>query len=892
MATRDARYALDLCLAEVFAAPLAFEEAVHTPVTNLDLMLGGGTLTLWRRVETRLLRQFSTLSVDELTVLRDRVWFRDGTVNGTLRPLSDYAAGLSRILLDSPSLPTQEDGKHSSGDGPQVRRSSGPDGQSRSRERRWRQLWYWLTTALPRDFLAVLCASGPDQPVLWFQDRLHEPLVCPGLGRLLRDAGFAETHLHLGAAFDFSVLWIGLLNFVLKNGFSPQSLFSPGAEFDEGHELSHWLLRAALMRQVLGGLLLTVTPGMTMGEYLARVFELLPFSARVCLGMAVNDLERGTLSNVSPEGFRRLQSTYRILIGRAAPYAIRELGEVPFRDPLCELAGVPSPSWQAGEEHLLAAGLRAQSSAQVEDCLRDQLFWQYYRIRNSIYRHIVLRPMTRGLHWFIRHYERIRPARALFSDFAMLESAAITCGQRCGLRSLEVRTSPGGTRSQLLSFVRAVYDFARRQPVGDDGRRLEVGVVLHIIKDRGDGALQGRGKAFGMGTHAEPAGTRPFQSQRRQNDTPFRYGRFVQNTLQQAETVAWILEHFPLSLRVIRGFDTCTDELGIPNWAIVPAVRRLRHAARTARNRLLERGIDGVPLPRMTIHAGEDFFHLMSGMRQVDEAIDFFELSEGDRLGHALALGVDPIEWTRRTGEISLTAEQRLFDLVWEWSTHARLQTRVSAWRLHALRDEIENLAFHIFGEPVPNTDLERLRRELAQPARLEAVNFPDGCVTQNVGLDDQDQWLHRWLSDPEVFRRSQETVCVPTEHPESYVELQNAVRRKVATLGLVIEVNPSSNLLIGDMADLKGHPLWRLNSPVAEDQIPPVEIVIASDDPITFATSLPEEYQKLADALIEQGQSQDVALKWLDSVRNTGMRSRFTLSTVTDQDFDSVWIL
>ena len=60
--------------------------------------------------------------------------------------------------------------------------------------------------------------------------------------------------------------------------------------------------------------------------------------------------------------------------------------------------------------------------------------------------------------------------------------------------------------------------------------------------------------------------------------------------------------------------------------------------------------------------------HLLTGLRLVDQAIEQLELREGDRIGHGLALGVDPREWARRSSRIAMTRETRLLDLVWKWA--------------------------------------------------------------------------------------------------------------------------------------------------------------------------------------------------------------------------------
>lgn len=83
---------------------------------------------------------------------------------------------------------------------------------------------------------------------------------------------------------------------------------------------------------------------------------------------------------------------------------------------------------------------------------------------------------------------------------------------------------------------------------------------------------------------------------------------------------------------------------------------------------------------------------------------------------------------------------------------------------------------------------------------------------------------------------------------------------------------------MVADLGSLEEHPIWRLMPFQPDDDIPPLSICIGSDDPLTFATNLPHEYQLLFDTIVCAGQSHKVALDWLDKAREAGMRGRFTL--------------
>ena len=67
------------------------------------------------------------------------------------------------------------------------------------------------------------------------------------------------------------------------------------------------------------------------------------------------------------------------------------------------------------------------------------LFWQVIRVRCLLYRHLVQRPLTPGLQWFVRSFSRIRPLRQSLTDKVSISAALRQSGSGKGLKSLEVR---------------------------------------------------------------------------------------------------------------------------------------------------------------------------------------------------------------------------------------------------------------------------------------------------------------------------------------------------------------------------------------------------------------------------------------------------------------------
>jgi hypothetical protein len=556
-------------------------------------------------------------------------------------------------------------------------------------------------------------------------------------------------------------------------------------------------------------------------------------------------------------------------------------------DPIVEFFGA-KPYDQTTPEMRFVSKALSYLELHAKDAVFATLFWQVIRVRTLLYRHVVQRPMTPGLQWFVRFYGRIGPARhatesklpALpeYKDL-QLQSAAALCGIHRGLRSLELRTSPDTDESKLLLYLKNLDRTLLLLSLS-----LELGLVFHFTKDRGGHARQGTPTASWFysnvdpGSPVDPDPSKPFG-----NPTGYRYAHFFNKKMEEARSLAWVLRHYPVSLELIRGIDVATDELGVPTWVIAPIFRYVREASQEASAALRRIGALEVPPLRTTAHVGEDFIHLLTGLRNVDEALTRFDLQEGDRIRHGVALGIDPRAWCTRAGRIPLTREDRLLDLVWEFSWYGREGWDPPRGRAQLIEREIARLSQRVFRKTIAPVDIELMIDYLYHKHWLTTVaGFPNGPLPIGLALDRDDPpgLFLRYLTDRSVFLAGRETEWIdPSAEADALAGIQAGVRRKLGERGITVEVNPSSNLLIGDIGDLSQHPLWRLSPPVEkEDDAPPVSICIGSDDPLTFATNLPQEYQLVHDVLTLTGLSEEQARRWLDQMRATGLENRFTV--------------
>lgn len=920
--------------AELAAFPIASEASFQLGISLLDPLVNeSGNDKLWRAAEKHVLNTLPSVPPDEAVAIRDKLWFDSPTLDqaaDAIRkhiPLHEYLRRLARNYLD-------ERGQSVEIKEPTIdaRGRAAPEARLR---------WSWMCRALPPDLLRVArdVVDADDDP---FPRN-------PAVDQMLRDRGFAETHLHLGASPDFSLAWAALMHGLTKDESSHSDFESLGAVFDHGRELGSWLLHTAVVRFVLAEWLFKRKDSDSSTE------DMLEFAcchtgrrldAVECNRLAIllsevkhgrwmelkqarlgskaqqHDITKFALTRalyrrlIDPPGLFRDRQTERRTL--RALYKPKSRDDVYFNDPLARVVGWHYTEAVSPETLFIRAALRY-----IEQDNRNAdfapLFWQVIRVRCLIYRHVVQRPLTPGLQWFVRFFTRIKPLRKNIPESVLTQTAARICGKDAGLRSLEVRLGTEERVSDCLEKVRqverAIFPSSKtsvldllwpnkekrnitNKEVGE-GTGLEVGALFHFSRKRGGGWERGSPNAYGL-DHSYPRTVQIGAKRLKDagNNHGFRFARFYLEQRRHAQALVSVFQMYPRALRTVRGFDLCTDEAGVPVWVMAPLIRWVRDAGQQASIHLKSRGEFKIRPPRISVHAGEDFVHLLTGLRRLDESVTYLRLEEGDRLGHALALGVDPQVWSGRAGRVVLTREERLFDLIWEWGCYARQGIGVVSERLAYVRTEMVRLARSIFGRSYAPEDLMDFVHCLHREQDLRAEGFPDNTTLRlhNLRLQTErgarrgDEFepdgrllLRAYLGDEGVWRRGRipETVDLRNiRHEQAALsELQKGLRRKVGRLCLTIEVNPSSNLLIGDLGNFVGHPLWRLKPIVPTDDVPPLSVCIGSDDPLTFATTLPHEYQLLFDALIMMGRSHDEAIRWIDEARDAGMQARFTLS-------------
>ncbi|MCT4584201.1 MAG: hypothetical protein N4A54_04670 [Peptostreptococcaceae bacterium] len=314
--------------------------------------------------------------------------------------------------------------------------------------------------------------------------------------------------------------------------------------------------------------------------------------------------------------------------------------------------------------------------------------------------------------------------------------------------------------------------------------------------------------------------------------------------------------------------------------------------------------------PRKTIgftyHVGEEFRDIISGLRHVDEVVEKLEFKSGDRLGHAVVLGVDIDKWVYDNEVITISNKDYLLNLVWEWSLYNKDYKMRDCDNISYLENQILKVANNILGfnEGLSVDDLAYFYDRLFDDdLENDVYMYKDSCpislfTKKRYYLRDNNikelghsskkelyeelkdvKWsreLIKWANDCEYFAEGFDgTVEINVNNyiKEKYKRLQLYMQDKIQSRGIILELNPSSNLTICDFNQFEDYHILKLNAPDKEHAI----VTLNTDDPSIFNTSLENEYSLMFDlAMKTENYTRIEVLNWLDRLRQYSMDYSF----------------
>lgn len=378
--------------------------------------------------------------------------------------------------------------------------------------------------------------------------------------------------------------------------------------------------------------------------------------------------------------------------------------------------------------------------------------------------------------------------------------------------------------------------------------------------------------------------------------------------LKQANEIIRFREEEPEIARRVMGIDAASRELGCRPEVFGSVYRMLGDHQHVYGGIIEER--QRLPALGKTFHVGEDFPDIVNGLRAIDEAINFLDLDCGDRLGHAIVLGINVREWYEKKSQgVFVSIQDRLDDIAWLY--HALVHFSIP--NVEPLKERLKRdfeYCFNIVYRNSINADtIKRLMvsarknwydltdedhgRYAEHPCHFDIMGYyrawtlrgddpscyvdgyfkkPRGSISvepeekAKVCLNYPPTYEDRYISEYSLLNylyqfdarvRREGARKIKVEITEEYIRAVQAVqiemRYRVAQKGIAIETNPTSNVLIGAFRKYEKHPIlafYNRGLPVDVDEeaaCAQLQVSVNTDDSGVFYTDLEMEYALLA---------------------------------------------
>lgn len=351
--------------------------------------------------------------------------------------------------------------------------------------------------------------------------------------------------------------------------------------------------------------------------------------------------------------------------------------------------------------------------------------------------------------------------------------------------------------------------------------------------------------------------------------------------------------------------DAVGKETHTPPEVFAPFFRYLRSSPQKLKNDIFlgTKKFQLHPKLLITVHAGEDFNHIITGMRRVDESVKFFNMKRNDRLGHVLSLGLFPNTWIKNIKDILVYKGDYFDDLVWlsrELKYLSKTNLDVSRY-IKIYEDKIWKLFSEIYPTCQNNITISDL---------YEAWEYRKNCVLSyykrkrgevlfddysNIVLEKKPNIKVReifelYQTNKKVRKNYQEVIKINKNNISKdeiniWRALQDKMINDLASKGLIIETNPSSNVFVSSINSYDYHPIFRFYPPKEallkkgskfnkfNQRKGRIAVTINSDDPAIFVTSLQNEYKTLKNVAKNKYKCTDKeAEDWINDIRKYGI--------------------
>lgn len=692
--------------------------------------------------------------------------------------------------------------------------------------------------------------------------------------------GVAETHIHKKAGIHFNISWQALMNLSIdsEKHYSEMYLNNPilGKE-----DLQNIVASAALTRLLLVqflGLIRNSEYSLSLYEHFSTLEEEMK--------LAITIVTEFAYGNAPDKKTMKLYEFRDVWDEAKGQFHFSMEGKDDYVGAFIQEADYLQTS---GENIFLLNAMKYIRNGK-EDVLFQKLFFQYIKVKNVVFEAKVQENSIKGLKYFQPFYKRSTVIQGYDSKsyWKVLMNSQF---QNRHLRKLEFRFAfddkKNSLKNILKSFFGAYKEFLEGWTQTQEQQRTDVkppliGLVFHMIKQLDEGWYE---KCW--------RNTFDLEDEKDRQKALF-YSENQQYYKKQIEILLTLRKEIPYLDRFLIGIDAASIEDSTEPWVFAP----IYQMARNSKDGSIQYET-GYPMQTLgfTFHVGEDFRHILTGLRHVDEVLEHFSYHAGDRIGHGIVLGVDVAYWCEQNPIVMIPRGEYLDDLLWLWGIYKE-ERGLKHIDISYLEQKIMQIAEKIFLSIDGITvymlwEMYQQKFHEFQPKQkfnsevwkctdqeIFCPYIPEKCKEYGK------QWSTESLFYVQHCKRYAKPLLEPiqVEVDEKNIELfsflQNMIIEKISSRGIVIETNPTSNLAIGEMKDLFHHYLFQLNDVTSQEKNHSAMISINSDDPSVFNTNVSNEIAYIFYALQKKGYSREEALNWIDKIRNYGMQSSFLMDS------------
>jgi len=481
------------------------------------------------------------------------------------------------------------------------------------------------------------------------------------LQQMLNQGGMAENHFHLnGSSPHYYFSWISLMNQITKRkkAFEDTKMANNRLSPDKKTlSIVHIVYKASCIRLLLADWVLADIKESILDKDEKKKFWKFLYSSEEYITAHLHEIQNKIESlqqSLSEKATDRYEQKHQLDYLR--------LKGLDYENKASE--------YLVGERWLTYHCFRKLNKSREEnsDYIEySKLFQAYIIIKNKFRSEILQSNNKVGFHNFSEYQDR---KEAFIEGHPILEDAVKSIAILSSIKNqnislLEARISPGKNQVENRNKIK-VNDKLISKKIEEDGKNKW---FSHLDNKEEFGISDLEGKLFYV-LHFPKM---PDDSLERENSSIGNLNFYERHHNYRVElkkkcfAIAKLRDSYAREGNRIYGIDACSSEIGCRPEVFAQVFRYLkRHIVDDQYNMIRKFLKNDRPQLKITYHVGEDFLDVVDGMRAIDEAILFLNMDYGDRIGHGLALGVNPREWyVSKHGEIVLPQMDILDNIAW-----------------------------------------------------------------------------------------------------------------------------------------------------------------------------------------------------------------------------------